>query len=703
MVIGALFLLTGVYYAMTATEGSSDFNGMMMSLLRPSDDATLIEVTGKGLGILFLYFFPALLALIGSILYAKKFSPITYPASIISALYLIVIQTKVLVINFNYGTYYYPSFFIASLFLFIPILLLSISALLHRNSILLIFACFYFYISVVLYSANYSGRFEYLFPFVLIFSCIIAWVGQRIQRPYINLINFSFAIFFFGLFWLRKFVVNSKPDFLTDYFIFGILFYLLFYAVSVYAPGAGERPLRPWMQLVFTWSNLVFFAGTASYVLLKYFGFGYLWVFALIILLFNLLGLYIIKRYNINTRTFPHHFSGIFLASAVLPLMVHQNMVLLFCAGLSVFMLIYSDAFKNRAAMWISMSALTAMIGDYLFHWAVSYIPSLFTWKLLPDTVILLHGTLSGLAVVVVLLIIQWFLRRAEIPLSKKWFRRSEYSRVIRGGLIFSLFFTMGWIGFSLLCLSTGSIMHTSVGWFITGAAFFIILINYYSGKQSYYKRPMLYFAVAFALLYLPLVYGSMIVNLENLIQLGELNGTAFLLHYIALALLVMLGVMSLQRIFRRNAGNIFIQRGTELSMIIFIIFLLCTEYDNLSALIASVQKSPEKGIGVGGGILDFNRHLPYSIVMWALAVFLFIRSIYRQNNFLKSLSIGLFIGLLIKVFAYDFETLNPGGRSAMFFAVGLFLLGFAILYPRLMRAGARVRGEVINSKRSKE
>jgi len=50
-------------------------------------------------------------------------------------------------------------------------------------------------------------------------------------------------------------------------------------------------------------------------------------------------------------------------------------MVLLFMAGISVFMLVYADAFKDKAAMWISLVAMAVMIIDYLYFWLHSYLP----------------------------------------------------------------------------------------------------------------------------------------------------------------------------------------------------------------------------------------------------------------------------------------------------------------------------------------
>ena len=693
IIVGVVFLIIGVYYALSSMgAGSGGLYRLLMSLFQPSDEAKgkLIQLSGHAYLILVLYFLPAAIALVVINLYSTKFGRFTYPASIFVALYLLVIQTWILMLNIYSEVCYYQNFFIFAVFLFSIILLLFITAYNQRKSTILIISCFYFYISLVLLIANFGGPFDYLFPFVLLFSSFIVWIGRKIERPYINLINFAFAIGFFDLFWLRKFVVNSKADYLIEFFVFGILFYLLFYAIVVYTSNNRKRQLSKWMQLVIIWSNLLFFIGTTSFVLIKYYSFGYLWIFVLALLLFNLLVLNILKRINAISWSLPHHFIIIFLGALILPLLLHQNMVLLFTAGLSIFMLVYANEYKNSPSMWISLVAMILMIGRFLFSLGANYVPAFFAETTLPDVALMWNGIISGVVMVVSLSISQWLLDKVEISISKKWFKRSKYNLIIRALLLFLIFFTMGWIGFSLLYQITGTVVFSSVGWFITGSIFFIIIINFYSGNKSTFKRPLLYIAFTYALSYTLLVYWNMTIYREKLIHIGNLNVTAFLLHYIALILLVVLGIMTFSRIYLRNAKNNLVQREIQIFMIVFSFFLLCTEYDNITVLIATIQNYSNGMFGFKSEMLTFNQHLPYSIIMWLFTVILFFWAISRHKHFLRNFSVLLFVAILIKVFAYDFEILNPGVRSAVFIIAGLFFLSFAILYPRLLKAESK-------------
>ena len=64
-----------------------------------------------------------------------------------------------------------------------------------------------------------------------------------------------------------------------------------------------------------------------------------------------------------------------------------------------------------------------------------------------------------------------------------------------------------------------------------------------------------------------------------------------------------------------------------------------------------------------------------------------------------------LYIAMVIKIFVLDFESLSVGARSAVFLFLGLFLIGFAIVYPKLLKGQSVLpefkRGESRSKKKS--
>ena len=144
---------------------------------------------------------------------------------------------------------------------------------------------------------------------------------------------------------------------------------------------------------------------------------------------------------------------------------------------------------------------------------------------------------------------------------------------------------------------------------------------------------------------------------------------------------------MVLQSIYRQNPKSKTIQQGVELLAIVSLLFLFCTEFDNLSIILGAMQNTGSASGTVGVDQLTINQFLPYSVMLGIVSVILFVRSIIRQNRFLRNFSIVLYTIMLVKFFVIDFANLSAGARKAVFMVLGLFLIGFAFVYPRLLKS----------------
>jgi uncharacterized membrane protein len=57
-----------------------------------------------------------------------------------------------------------------------------------------------------------------------------------------------------------------------------------------------------------------------------------------------------------------------------------------------------------------------------------------------------------------------------------------------------------------------------------------------------------------------------------------------------------------------------------------------------------------------------------------------------RRQKFLRDVALMVFAAVMIKIFAFDFGVLSQGDKSAVFLILGIFLLSFAIVYPRVLK-----------------
>ena len=681
--LGVIFIVIGVYSLLANSDGSGGLYQFIVSFLTPVD-GPVIETAGSGLSEVILYFLPPMAVLIGILIFRTKYHKLTFSLSVLSAIYLFIIQVKISFVNVTFGGCFYPDYLTAVIFLWIPTLLLMIVILSHQKSALLISSCFYFYASILLLSTNFPAHFEFVFTFIVLFTALGSFTSQKIHQPVAHWVNLVCAYGFLGLFWLRKFVVNAKQEFLPIFFIFGFIFFILFYVITLFTAGNKENPLPRRIQLFMYGTNLLVYLGTTAYVLIHYYTTSYLALFVAGLLLFHILGLYLIKRFNSTAWTLPHYYAVIGLASLVLPLIVQQGRLIMFTATLSVLMVGYAIRFKRQTALWISIGSLAIMFVWFLVTWARVYAPLQLVALTLPDQDLMITGFISCIAVTGALWLTAWQLQKGTLPISTKTFNKLKYERMVRVGMLGALILTLGLSMYILASQTTGTTDYTSVAWFNAGMLFFIGTIYAYRGKVSSFKKPLLYIALLFMLGYPALVHWNMVIFRNSLIMAHDLHASVLVLHYLALVLVLILGRLVLRRIYRQNQKKATFRNGVELFTALSLLFLFCTEYDNLSIILSAMQNTGGAAGSVGIDQLTFNKYLPYTVLLGIVSIIMFIRAVIRKNRFLRNFSIVLYIIMLVKLFVLDFESLSAGARTSVFMVLGLFLIGFAFVYPRL-------------------
>jgi len=683
--LGAIFVLVGLYTSLSSSSGSNGLVNLIRSFFASGADVPIgPEIAGTGLTELILYFLPALILLIGSLIFARIQRKLTLVISILTAVYLVVIQIKISFWNVIYEGCFYPGFYTAILFLWLATLLLLANGLIHRKSILLTLNIIFFYISAELLYMNFFTHIEFFFGFIFFFSFLITWVSQQIKKPINHLINFIFAWGFLGLFWLRKFVVFPRPEFLPLFFIIGSLFYLLFYIVIV-ATSGKENPITRWIQFTLTGSNLLIILGTTLWVLHRFYAPAYQPLFIGALLLFNLLGLYLYKKFKLLVWELPYHYAVMFLAALVLPFCFQEARLLLFTSVLAVLMLGYAHKTKDVPAFWISLVSLVSTVGFFLYSWIRFCLPAHFFVLIVPEPDLIGYGLLIGGLAIVSLGFTTWQIQSLELSLSHKYFSKRKYDRLVRVMFLFSTFVTLGWLGFSLVSHLTGSLNYTPLPWFIAGCLLFIGVIRYYSGKQSSLKKPVLYLSALFILIYPFMVQWNMVLYRNSLLLKNDLNFIVVFLHYLAVVLVLILGRMTIKRMRRHHIKEVNLLHLVDLITVSFLIFLFWMEYDNLSAIFLGMQSSPGSQLMSGDPLLQ-NRYLPYSMILWIVATVVFIRAMIQRNHFMRNLGIVLFLGMLVKLFVIDFEGLSTVSRSIVYLLLGLYLMGFAYIFPRLQK-----------------
>lgn len=614
--------------------------------------------------------------------------------SLVTVIFFIAIQTKILAYDAYVGGSVYPDILMADIFLMVTMAGLFINAILAKKPVILILTTVYFYLSVILFVAMYGWQLNYLFPLVILFTLGIAWSAGKIKNQTINLVNFTLAMVFFGLFWLRKLVVNAQVEYLLPFFIYGALLYILFYAVVLVASADKEKAMPARMQAAMGLTNAGFYAATTSFVIMRYYGMGSLWIMVVALLLFNLAGLVVAKKYVPVVFAIPLILVTMALASLALPLMLDQNHVLLFTAMLSMLLLIWSKQVNHPLSLPVSLLCLGIMVADYLVHWILVYLSAALFSVNLHSPAIMGHATLSSTAVLAALGLNYWFVKNSRISLPKNWIGRTRHLRLVNGLILLVLFLTTGWLISSFICFLSGSMEVATEGWFIAGSLFFILLLRFQSKKSTLPSQPILIMALIFALSYPLAGYLKMMDTLDSLLSTGHLPVVPVMLHYLALVLAISLAVITLRTIYRHFALHKFLRNTFQLVALLSLLFILLTEYDNASILLQSRTLQPatqgQAVLNLAPGALtaqqqalEFNHGLPFSLMLLFTFLVTLAWALKHHQRFLRNLCLTLFTLTILKIFLYDFSLLGDLARTLMLIFIGLLLLSFSFLYPR--------------------
>ena len=677
IVFGLLFLISGLYLFFSSSNLSVYILNSIQSLLKPSIEHTKsIYSFNSSLNItLLLYFIPAISILIASLYFAGKYRVTSFILITIVSMYFIFIQVRLFINTYSGGCSYDNNLIIAVFFLIITAMLLVKAALIYGNFFFSALTCLYFYFSTLLYVLSIDGH-EVLFVLIILFSIVIILMGEKIKQPQINLVNYLLATGFFSIYFFKKIIINSELEFLPIFFIFGGLYYVLFYLIPVFSSGSEDKPLSKWMQSLLGSSNLLFYVGTTSLVLLKFYNYSSLCFFVPVLLLVNITGAYLIKKRVQHVWALPYDFAVIFLASLILPVWIQDSVILLFMGIFSILMLKYSIKKEGKTGFWISTTTLLFCVLGYILD-TLGLVPVMIYDHKTPQIYLLLIAILNSMFLLGVLWGTRSMVKDAVLPVDEKKWTSRKYVKLIDASLLSFLFVTVGLIIFLIPYLITGSVRYLRLSWFISGSLFFIYFIRYFTGKRLALKKPTQYAAFLFVLIY-PFLTTISLLNV-NSAKLVTCDIIAILLHYSSLVLFVVLSIMAISRIIKRNKTNNFNLRGIRLVVVIYLLFIAFVEYNNLSMFVAFLTHQ-YTAFEPDSLFISSNFYFPFTILLALYASGVNIYAIVKHDTFLRIVSVVLIVLAIIKLFLLDKGTVKEDAFGTIFIAAGIFLVLLALI-----------------------
>jgi hypothetical protein len=681
-IIGIVVIASGLFYMAISLDFLLYLKTLLLNAFKPSvefSDMAQYKKVNVNLPIIVYGLLTVLTLPLAFV--PKKFVSQKLIFSFLSLLYFSIIQIKFLALD---G---YSPILLAQLYRVVPLIGLLIFANRFKKPSILIFSSIYCYISTLAY-VYYVGHLIYQLPLFIALSIYISWSARKLSKPYLLILSFVLSLSIFVLFWLKHFVVNHFVVDIPAFFLFGICFYLLFYCVIIYNSSDKENPLPKWLQSLIGVFNVIIFILTTSFVITKFYSSDLLYLVAIGLTIFNILGLYLTEKYVPSTWKLPNQIITLILLALILPLILNHSIILLFTAFLSILLVLFSKNSKNQPSIIFSVLALGIMFLDYLVHWIFDYIPVLFMHNEIPPSSFVWKGVFSGAIAVFTLLFVNYLLKEIKITYPTSIFNRNLIRRVIKGLSVFALFLLTGWVITISLCTITDTMNTVAPAWFISGSLFFCMMVQLKSQSFSPFRKSILLLSFVLIFMYLPLVHLNFIGGINNLVSFGIYSFSAIWIHYIALGLFIVLTSVTIVHLFEMTAfkRDKSLQRGLQTLSLIILFFILFSEYDNLALLSRTDEFIHKPSVNFAQEITGYGRRLPYSIILLSTSLVVFVLALFRHMIYLRILSIILFFGAIVKMFLYDFSILGNTGRIVLFFVSGFLLIGFSFIYPKLRK-----------------
>ncbi len=669
--LGILFLAIGLFYLVDSYFGylyNLVYNAI---LINGSEEVVSNDVISQDYFYeLVLYFSPAILGLVSCIVFFEKIKDVVVLIATLLIFYLVYFHFKITYDCYSTNLSLYSNFFQAGILLFFNTTLLCIIYLRSKNTLLFFFILFQFYISLIILKMQFLNF--YLIPTSFVFTLGFYWAAIRVKSLSALFINLIFAVLFFVFFSYKKLILGSFPEYLYFFILFSLLFYILFWIVS-FSKSFQDNKVA---FLIFSMTSSLFYFIINAFVISKYYVAFYIIYPILVLLVFQVLSLYFIKKKELSLWIFPLEMHiAVLVAGLFIVLFNHEGTTLILAV---VSIVLIKHALIDKNIRFVRLSYVTLMM--MTFYFIYSFIP-VFNAMLSLKMDLLESLFIDNLWNVIVTGISLYFLKtyvmRLNSIVSKKEINVQRYLVFLSGFLLVTVFILFEEISFLLVHLLTHTFLYSSLLVFILGCIFFMILIKNIAIVDVKLIKLLFGLMLLFMCLFPITEYYDVPISKFSYLLSTNFSIIRIVIHYIGLVLLFLLATAVIKKAYALHSKNSWPHYGIELFSSLILIFIVCKEYDFISILF-NLANSNSFSIVDMNLVLDSNQLFPYSILTLIALFLIFFYGVVNKNRFLKTVSL-LGIGILLaRTFIFEDEELYQDFRVLIFIVLGIMLLLFS-------------------------
>ncbi|MEO5978229.1 MAG: DUF2339 domain-containing protein [Chryseolinea sp.] len=518
-----------------------------------------------------------------------------------------------------------------------------------------------------------QGNYAALFTYILILDVGMLVLAYYKKWNLVNIVSYGFTILLFGI-WLSQ-LEEGNGSMIIGAMIFATLFYLVFFAMNI-INNIKERTAFKSVEISILLSNTFFYFGAGMTILSNPLGHEFKGLFTAVLGIFNFVFAYMLYRNSRVDKTLVFMLIGLVLTfiSLAAPVQLEGNYITLFWAAETVLVLWLSQKSGIRLMKLGSLVLMGLMLVSLLMDWAQIYLDQPTQGMM----IILNKGYITGIFSVVSVAITIVLLRNEK---SENVLYISQYRNVLLVTIVGLLYFSqllelqyqLFEYGFDY---STQNIMIGAYN------MLFILLLLF--AERKWVKERTINFAFAFWGLLVMVTYVGFYhwqnIEARNDFLLNNGAATGFVFHYIVIALVIAIGIITLRKIQGEIELNKVTYNAYSWIYVAFFIFLASSELDHIVVVaLGATSDSIDH-------ILSQNHKIGYPI-LWGLASFLLIYvGLAKKRKHLRIVSLSLFLITLLKLFIVDIRGISEGGKIAAFICLGVLLLIVSFMYQRLKK-----------------
>jgi len=519
-----------------------------------------------------------------------------------------------------------------------------------------------------------EGNYIVLFTYILTLN-----VGMLVLAYYkkwnpVNIICYVFTLILFSS-WLGTKFDGNNLAMVSWALFFSTSFYLVFFAMNMINNLKEQREFKA-LEFTMLLSATFFYYSAGMYVLSYDLGFAFRGLFTASLAIFNFIFAYSLYRNARVDKNLVFLLIGLVLTfiSLAAPVQLEGNYITMFWSAEGVLLLWLSQKSGIKLMKVSSLIVNGLMVISLIMDWNnlyfsyedislnvllnKAYITGLFSLGSMAGTIYLLHREkedffinirLYQTGLTITAIVVCYLFNLFELQYQMRAFEVTNTAFDIVTG-IYSMIFILGLLVLERFLILPEKARPVFAAWGPVAA--FMYLLDYYSAiEQARY----LYFSD------------------------GATN-TGFFLHYILVAILLAICVLSIRAFrklteFNKNSSNLY-----SWFFVGFFVFLASFELDHLVALLTvedsdSLYRIVEQTHKIGWPIL------------WGSGAFIIIFVGLKQKiRHLRIISLVLFLITLLKLFLVDIKGISEGGKIAAFISLGILLLIISFMYQRLKK-----------------